>query len=102
MSGPQFQPLPDDPDAFLVSEMFDARSEGWILTAPGDYHTAGAQAMRSDGTDLQNVVVLQWPGRINHSDELVTVRLMMSPEDAVGLSETLGHSGKWMIEQGLR
>lgn len=96
-----FKPVPDDPDAPTVETMFDAKSPDWILTATGDYETAAAQAMSDDGSNMQNVVILQWPGRRNHTTEFLTVRLMMSPEDAVGLGEVLLHTGLWMRAKGL-
>lgn len=96
-----FKPVPGDPSATEIGEMFDARSPDWILTAEGEYQTAAAQAMKEDGTDLQNVLILEWPGRRNHTTELVTVRLMMSPDDAIGLGETLLFTGRWMKAKGL-
>ena len=81
--------------------MFDANAETWTLAGEGDYQTAAVQAMQRDGTHLQNCVALEWPGRINHSDEHVTVRLMMSPDDAIGLASVLAHTGRWMKLRGL-
>ena len=93
-----WRPLPDDPDGPVVAAMFDAGAD-WLLTAQGDYQTAAAEAMRADGTDLQVVVILEWPTRRNHSDELVMVRLMMSPEDAWGLAGTLETTAEWLMKQ---
>jgi len=92
-----FRPLDDDPSKAMVEAMFDARSGDWIVSAPGDYQAAAALAMREDGSDLQTVVILEWPGRRNHTTEHVTVRLMMSPEDAIGLAETLATPAAWLI-----
>ena len=91
-----FRPIEGDPGAPQVAAMFDARSQDWIVTAAGDYHTAAVETMRVDGSGYQRVVVLEWPGRRNHSDELVTVRLMISPEDAAGLAKVLAHTAAWM------
>lgn len=91
-----FRPIPGDPGGVDVVAMFDARSDDWILTAPGDYQTAAVEAMRSDGSDHQPCIILEWPGRRNHTDEHVTVRLMMSPGDALGLAEVLAHSASWL------
>ncbi|MGH9249213.1 MAG: hypothetical protein ACRD0W_06840 [Acidimicrobiales bacterium] len=101
MSNPQFHPIPGDPDAPTVSAMFDATSDEWILTASGDYHSAAVQAMKHDGTDLQTCVILEWPGRVNHSTEHRTVRLMMSPDDAIGLADVLAHTARWLLLRGL-
>jgi hypothetical protein len=102
MSAPHFRPIPGDPGAVHVEAMFDARAERWILASAGDYQSAAVQAIRADGTMLQNCVALEWPGRINHTDECVTVRLLMSPEDAVELAKVLQHSGLWMLARGLK
>lgn len=100
MSAEQWRPLPNDPDAAVVRDMFDARSEDWLLTTQGEYHTAAAETMLGDGSGYQRVVVLEWPARRNHTDEQLTVRLMISPEDAVGLAEVLAHTAAWMQRVG--
>lgn len=96
MGDPVFRPLADDPSAVVVSEMFDARSEDWVLMADGDYRAAAVETFRDDGSGHQPGIALEWPGRRNHTDELVTVRLLMSPDDALGLAEVLAHAGTWM------
>jgi len=93
-----FRPLAGDPDADMVVAMFDANADDWILTTAGDYQTAAVEAMRSDGTGHQACVILEWPGRRNHTDDEVTVRLMISPDDALGLAEVLTHSARWLKE----
>ena len=91
-----FRPLPDDPSAPTVAEMFDARAEDWILSRPGDYKTAAVEAFRADGSGHQRLVILEWPGRRNHSTEEVTVRLMIHPDDAIGLAQVLFHTARWL------
>lgn len=95
-----WRPLPDDPDRGVVARMFDARSADWVLTAPGDYQAAAAETMREDGTGWQQVVVLEWPGRRNHTTGQVRVRMMMDPEDALGLADVLAHSARWLLARG--
>lgn len=91
------RPLPNDPDAGRVKEMFDLGSEEWLLAAAGDYQTAAVEAMRNDGAHFQRLVALEWPARVNRSEELRTVRLLISPEDALGLATILAETGLWMI-----
>lgn len=93
----QMRSLPDDPDGEMVMKMFDVRSDDWILTSGGDYQTGACEAMRNDGSGYQQVVALEWPGRRNHSDEKITVRLFISPEDALGLAVVLAHTATWML-----
>lgn len=96
MSEPAFRALPGDPDGPMVEAMFDIRSEDWILASNGTFQTAALEAMRDDGSGHQVVVALEWPGRRNHTDEQVTVRLLMSPEDAEGLADVLEGTGRWL------
>jgi hypothetical protein len=93
---PQFRPIEGDPSAPMVEAMFDARSGDWILTAEGDYQSAAVEVLKADGSAVRKAVILEWPGRRNHSDELVTVRLMMAPDDAIGLADILVQSGRWL------
>lgn len=96
----QFKPLDGDNDASTIVEMFDVRADNWILTASGDYRTAAGETFQEDGSMPQKVVILEWPGRYNHSTETVTVRLMMGPGDALGLADNLAQSAQWLIEHG--
>lgn len=91
-----FRPLPDDPDGEVIAAMFDA-NEDWLLAAGGSYQTGAAECMKADGSAFQRVVILEWPTRRNHTDEQVMVRLMISPEDAIGLADVLRHTGRWML-----
>lgn len=94
---PAFRAIPNDPAARVVGAMFDARSGDWVVTAQGDYQAAAVETMRADGSGYQRVIALEWPGRRNHSDELVTVRLMVHPDDALGLAEVLAHAARWLL-----
>jgi hypothetical protein len=78
--------------------MLDLRGEEWWLTVPGDYESAAVEAMRFDGSDWQRVIALTWPARRNHGKERKVLRMMISPEDALGLAEVLTHTAKWLIE----
>ena len=95
----ELRPHPRDPDKATVASMFDMRPDEWLLAAAGDYQSAAAQTMKNDGSNLQNVVIVEWPARVNNSDEFRTVRLAMSPEDARGLAETIAHSAAF-FDQG--
>jgi len=97
-----FRPVPSDPSAGQVAAMFDARADNWLLAAGGCYQTGAAETMRHDGTGWQRVVILEYPARRNHTDEHVTVRLMIHPQDALGLAETLAHTAAWMLGLGRR
>lgn len=92
----QFRPLPEDPSAEMVAAMFDATAENWILSRAGDYQTAAVETMQADGSAHQRLIALEWPGRPNHTDEQVTVRVLMRPDDALGLAEVLTHTARWM------
>jgi hypothetical protein len=96
MSEP-LRPVPGDPDGPLVMAMFDVSAENWVLSTAGDYQAAACETMRYDGSGYQRVVALEWPGRINHTTENVTVRLLMSPEDALGLADVMSHAARWLI-----
>lgn len=91
------RPLPDDPTGPLIAAMFDLRGTDWLLSAVGDYQTGAVETMRRDGSGYQRAVALEWPARRNHSDEEVTVRLLMSPEDALGLATVLAHTARFLL-----
>jgi hypothetical protein len=89
------RPIEGDPGAPMIESMFDLRSQEWLLTGGGEYQTAAAEVMKADGSDWQRVVILEWPARVNHEhgpDAERTVRLMISPMDALGLAEVLANS----------
>jgi hypothetical protein len=76
--------------------MFDLNAEDWWLTTEGGYQTAAAETMRRDGSGFQQVIILEWPARLNKTHEEKVLRLMVSPEDADGLAEVLRHTARWM------
>jgi hypothetical protein len=78
--------------------MLNIKGEEWWLTAVGDYETAAVETMRFDGSQWQRVIALRWPARRNHGKEFKTIRLMISPEDALGLAEVLTHTARWLME----
>jgi len=96
VSDDAFRPLSDDPSGATIAEMFDAGAD-WLVTAPGDYTTGAAETMLRDGTGWQEVVMLDWPCRVNKTGEGKLLHLMMSPEDALGLAENIAHTAIWMI-----
>lgn len=90
------QPIPEDPsnpEIALVIRQFD---DAWALAAGGDYMTFAVEAFKNDGSDHQKLVAMVFPSRYNHTDEDVTIRLLLSPEDAQGLAETLAHTVAWL------
>ncbi len=103
----KFEPIPNDPESGLIAQnMADIRDAKWNLTTAGDYGTFALSAFKNDGSNYQEVVAVQCSTRINGTDELETVRLLISPEDAVGLAKVLMHTGVWLLksqmERGMR
>lgn len=76
--------------------MLDLGSDEWLLAAEGGYHTAAIETFKNDGSGYQRVIALEWPARVNHSDERRTVRLMVSADDALGLANVLTHTANWL------
>lgn len=90
------RPLPNDPSGMQVESMFDLRSEEWWLTDGGDYQTAAVEAMTNDGSNHQTLIALEWPARLNHSTEVKRLRLLIHPDDALGLASVLAHTAAWL------
>lgn len=90
------RPLPFDPAAVMVQELLDVADGDWFLAADGELATAAAEGWRNDGQGLQRFVLITVPARRNHQPEPTTVRLAISPEDAVGLAIDLVHTAAWM------
>lgn len=70
----------------------------WWLTDVGDYHAAAALAADADGTNQRPIIVLEWPARLNHSEQRETIRMLIDPEDAFAISGLLMHSVRWLEE----
>lgn len=94
---PDPRPIPGDPSHVQVQSLLDVRDEEWWLTTGGDYQTAAVETMRQDGSQWQRMIALEWPARRNHGRDHTVLRLMISPEDAVGLAEVLVHTARWLI-----
>jgi hypothetical protein len=92
----KLRPLPQDPDGDVIEAMVDLNGEEWLMTAAGDYQTAAVEGFKNDGSGFTRLVVVEWPGRLNKSDEERTVRLAMAPEDALGLAQVLTHSARFL------
>lgn len=90
------RPIEGDPASDQIMRMFDLGNDEWLLAAPGDYQTAAVETFKRDGSGYQRVIALEWPGRVNHSDEVRIVRLMVSADDALGLADVLTHTAKWL------
>lgn len=97
----ELQPLPYDPAAAEIVEMFDLGAENWYYSAPGDYQVAAVQAMKNDGTNFQTLLALEWPVRNRNTNEESTLRLLIHPDDAVGLASVLQHTTKWLASARL-
>lgn len=94
------RPIPGDPGAAEIVAAFDLAGDDWLLSTPGEYMTGAAETMQDDGSNWQRVVILEWPCRRNHDhgpDAAMTLRLMVSPEDALGLAEVLAHTAAWLL-----
>lgn len=92
----ELRPLPFDASAPMVEAMFDLDDEAWLYASAGDYETACVQAFKRDGTNLQTLIVLKYPVRRRGTGELSTVKLLISPEDAENLADSLKHSVEWL------
>lgn len=92
---PFLRPIPYDPSADIVLKMFPAGEE-WLLSTGGEYETAAVEVMKSDGKGYEQLIALQWPVRNNKTDNRHTLRMMIDPEDAIGLAEVLLHTARWM------
>lgn len=91
-----FEPIPDDPDRVQVGAMFDADAT-WVMADTGEMDAAAVQTFMRDGTGLQEVIALRWPGRLNKTNEHTEVRMMMSAEDAMTLAAALAHSARFVL-----
>lgn len=91
----QVRPIAADPSAEIVEGMLEV-DESWLLSAPGDYDTFAVESMTRDGGNWQRTIALRWPARINKTDERVLLRLLIAPEDALGLAELLTHTANWL------
>lgn len=92
----ELRPMPYDPSAATVSEMIDLDADDWYFTAAGEYQSGAVEAMKRDGSNAQTLIALEWPARLRGTDERRTLRLLISPEDAVGLADVLAHSARWV------
>jgi hypothetical protein len=94
MSDPR--PIPLDPSHDQILSMIEV-DQSWLMTASGDYDTFAVEAMTRDGSNWQRVIALRWPARINKTDEKVMLRMLISPEDAIGLAAVMTHTAKWLM-----
>lgn len=95
---PAFEPFEFDNSAGEIAAAIDARAGNWWLTDVGDYHAAAALAADADGTNQRPIIVLEWPARLNHSEQRETIRMLIDPEDAFAISGLLMHSVRWLEE----
>lgn len=71
--------------------------QSWLLGAAGDYESFAVETVTRDGRNWQRGIAVRWPARINKTNEHVMLRLIISPEDAVGLAEVLTHTAQWLM-----
>lgn len=90
------RPVPIDPDRELVVSILNIDGEEWWLTEPGDHQAMAVEAMRLDGADWQRVVAFELPVRKNNGTDHKVLRVMMSPEDALGFAKVLTHTARWL------
>lgn len=93
MSDPR--PLRVDPSAEMIKSMIEV-DQSWLVAAAGDYEVFACETIKRDGTNWQRVVAVRWPARINKTDELVQLRLLLHADDAIGLAQSLIHTGTWL------
>lgn len=100
MADEPLKPLPHDPSRVQVKSMLDLAEEQdtnpWLFAAEGEYHTYVVEAFKRDGSGRQTLVAIEWPGRIRNTDDRVTVRVLIDPEDALGLFHTLADTLMWL------
>jgi len=101
MSDEGIRPLPDDAAGEQIISMFDLDAADWNYTEAGDYQAAIVQCFKRDGSELQTLIALEWPIRNRNTGELSTMRLLISPEDAVGLAEVITTSARWLKIRGI-
>jgi hypothetical protein len=102
MSDPR--PISLDPSRITIARMIEV-DQSWLLGTDGDYEAFAVETMKRDGTSWQRAIAVRWPARINKTDEKVLLRLLISPEDALGLADVLMHTAGWLqalaaIEEG--
>lgn len=97
MSDESIRPIPGDPSADEITEMLDIRNAEWLVAGQGEYGAAAVEAMKASGAGYQHLIALTWPARVNNSDEERMVRLLIHPEDAVGIAAVLLDSSKWLV-----
>jgi hypothetical protein len=100
MSDDRLRPIKGDPSGAQVVAMFDLKSEEWWLSRAGDYQTAAGETVSNDGAHWERVIMLEWPARVNHEhgpEAERTLRLLIAPEDALGLAEVLAHTAAWLM-----
>lgn len=88
-------PHPLDSAADQVGEYLPL-DETWAVTAPGDYHAGAVLAIHKATGNSRALVAITIPARLNHTDELVTIRLLIDPEDVTGIAEAISGAARWI------
>jgi hypothetical protein len=68
----------------------------WAMAAAGEQLTYAVEAMRNDGSDWQRLIAIEFPARLNKTDERVTLRLLVDPLSAEVLADNLMHTARWL------
>lgn len=89
------RPISLDPARKQVEAMIEA-DQTWLVSAAGGYETFAVETVTDDGGNWQRVIALRWPARINKTDEHTQLRLLIHPEDALGLAQVLTHTATWL------
>ena len=90
------RPIPEDSSSEEVKLVLEQFDDSWALANAGDYMTFAVDAFKNDGSNHQKLLALVFPARLNNTDEDITIRLLLSPEDAQGLAETMAHTVAWL------
>jgi len=88
--------MADDPN--IPEFSVDLGEESWILQVPGPYEISIIEAFKNDGSELQILIGLEFPGRFNKSPNVFKVRILITPEGAVHVGDKLMRSALKMIQ----
>lgn len=95
------RPVPGDNSEATVVKFIDLADGEWLLASDGKYQTYAVETMLRDGSNWQRALVLEYPVRVNKTNDYRTIRLIISPEDALGLSDVMAHTSTWLIAAAL-
>lgn len=97
MSDEGLRPVEGDQTADQVQAALDLAGAEWLLTSAGDYNSFAVEKFNTDGTE-ELAIVLEWPCRVNKTNDERVIRLVIHPDDALALSGVLAHTSGWLKE----